>query len=84
MLGGAYTRVDANGAYDLRLPAAGEYFVLVLSGNRYREANEDPVRADLAEIGGYFLPATELLGNKRYEWKSVQVRADQTLDNVVF
>ncbi len=84
MLGGAYTRTDENGAYDLRLPIAGEYFVLVLSGNRYRDANEAPVRADLAEIGGYFLPATELLGNQRYEWKSVVVRSDQTLSDVVF
>jgi len=84
MLGGAYTRTDENGAYDLRLPEAGEYYVLVLSGNRYRDPNEAPVRADLAEIGGYFLPATELLGNQRYEWMSVVVRADQTLSNVVF
>ena len=84
MLGGAYTRTDENGAYDLRLPAAGQYFVLVLSRNRYRDANEDPLRADLAQIGGYFLPATELLGDQRYQWKSVVVRADQTLSDVVF
>ncbi|HJN08028.1 MAG TPA: hypothetical protein QF564_05005 [Pirellulaceae bacterium] len=84
MLGGAYTRTDENGAYDLRLPAAGEYFVLVLSRNRYRNANEDPVRADLAQIGAYFLPATELLGDQCYQWKSIVVRADQTLINVVF
>ena len=83
MLGGAYTRTDENGDYDLRLPAAGEYFVLVLSGNRYRDANEDPVRADLAEIGGYFLPATVLLGNQRYEWRSVPARAGTTLGLVV-
>lgn len=84
MLGGAYTRTDENGAFDLRLPAAGQYYVLVLSRNRYREPNEDPVRADLAQIGGYFLPATELLGDHRYQWKSVLVRADQDLGDVVF
>lgn len=84
MLGGAYTRTDENGAFDLRLPAAGQYFVLVLSRNRKRDPNDDPVRADLAQIGGYFLPATELLGDHRYQWTSVLVRADQTLSDVVF
>jgi len=84
MFGGAYTRTDANGAYDLRLPNAGQYYMLVLSKNRYREANDEPVRADLAQIGGYFLPATELLGEQRYEWKSVIVRSDQTFGDVVF
>ena len=84
MFGGAYTRTDANGAYDLRLPATGQYFVLVLSKNRYRDATENAVRADLAQIGGYFLPATELLSDHRYQWKSVMVRADQTLSDVVF
>jgi hypothetical protein len=68
----------------LRLPAAGEYFVLVLSKNRYRDATENAVRADLAQIGGYFLPATELLSDHRYQWKSVTVRSDQTLSDVVF
>ncbi len=84
MFGGAYTRTDVDGAYDLRLPSAGDYFLLILSRNRNRDANEDPVRADLAQIGGYFLPATELLRGHRYEWKSVTVRRDQTLDDVVF
>jgi len=84
MLGGAYTRADADGAFDLRLPSAGQYFVLVLSRNRYRDASEPPSHADLAQIGGYFLPATELLGDHRYQWKSVQVRADQRLSDVVF
>jgi len=83
-LGGAYARTDQNGAYDLRLPTAGQYFVLVLSRNRYRDAAENPVRADLAQIGGYFLPATDLLGDHRYEWRSVSVRVDQTFSDVVF
>ncbi len=84
MFGGAYTRTDADGAYDLRLPSAGAYFVLVLSRNRYRDANAEAVRADLAQIGSYFLPATELLGEHRYQWLSINVRADQTLGDVVF
>jgi len=78
-MGGAYARADAEGRYSLRV-AAGEYFLLVLSHGKYRDAADDPPRDDLAQLGRYFLPATELLGDSRYRWTSVTIRRDEAMD----
>lgn len=82
-IGGAYTRVDADGQFQVRLPDAGRYYVLVVSGNAYRNAGQDPNRADIAQLGNYVLPATDLLGQSKYQWQEQTIRNDESL-NVIF
>jgi hypothetical protein len=79
-IGGAYTRADADGGYQIRLPDSGKYFVLVVSRNAYRGAGEDLDLNDIAQLGRYVRPPTELLGNRKYEWREVLLRSDRTLD----
>ena len=79
-IGGAYARTDADGRYQLTLPAAGRYFVLIISKNKYRTADEELDKVDIAQLGRYVQPPTDLLGESRYTWQEVTIRADQALD----
>jgi hypothetical protein len=79
LLGGAYTRTDAGGRFRLRLTGGESYFVLVLSAHAKRDADVDLRKADLAQIGRYVLPVTELLGDRRYVWREIQLPADDVL-----
>lgn len=82
-IGGDYTRVDADGNFQVRLPDTGRYFVLVVSGNAYRGPGEELSRDDIAQLGRYVRPPTDLLGESRYQWRELTIREDKTL-NVVF
>jgi phage FluMu protein Com len=63
-LGGDYTRADRKGRYQVRVPTTGRYYLLVISRSHRRSENEQPKPSELAQLGRYFLPATELLANK--------------------
>ncbi|MCA9164003.1 MAG: RNHCP domain-containing protein [Planctomycetales bacterium] len=78
-LGGDFVRVDATGEFTLNVPDRGKYFVLVLSRSAARPPGELPKPTDLAQIGRYFLPADELLGNSRYVWQDETVRGDRRM-----
>ena len=82
-IGGAYTRVDADGQFQIQLPDTGRYFVLVVSGNAYRTAGQDPNRGDIAQLGRYVQPPMDLLGQSKYEWRERTIRSDESL-TVVF
>jgi hypothetical protein len=79
-IGGAYARTDTEGRYQVTLPDAGKYFVLIVSKNKYRAANEELNKADLAALGSYVLPPTDLLGESKYTWREVTIRKNESLD----
>ncbi len=83
MLGGVYARVDDGGSFEVRLPTANRYYALVISRHAKRPEGVQPATHDLAELGRYFLPATELLGKQKYHWRELIVRSNQEL-NVSF
>ena len=82
-LGGDYARTDRQGRYRLRAPDRGRYFLLVISANRTLDSGEEMSRSDLSEIGAYFRPATELLGDQKFQWRVLRVQEDRRVD-VVF
>lgn len=76
-IGGDYARTDEQGYFKLRVPDSGEYFLLVVSHRSARKASErlDPVH--LAQMGRYFLPAPDLLGDRGYRWRSESIKRDK-------
>jgi hypothetical protein len=82
-LGGDYARVDRRGRFQVRATTTGRYFLLVISRHRQRDANEHPKANELAQLGRYVIPATQLLGQSRYQWQEVLLRADRQ-HNVTF
>jgi hypothetical protein len=80
-MGGSYTRTDDQGRYRVRVPKPGTYFVLFVSANAYRENAEDLDKTDLAQIGRYVLPATDLLGDRAYHWDRIVINRDWTMDH---
>lgn len=79
-IGGAYARADSEGRYQVTLPDTGRYFVLIVSKNKYRAANEELDKADIAQLGRYVQPPTELLGESKYKWQEVTVRTNESID----
>jgi hypothetical protein len=79
-LGGDYARADRRGRYRLRGTGPGSHFLLVISAHQ-RRSNEAQLRArDLAEMGRYFVPATDLIGDFRYDWREIRLAQDQRVD----
>lgn len=79
-IGGAYTRADTEGQFRVTLPDGGRYFVLVVSKNTSRSANEELDKIDIAQLGRYVQPPTELLGDSRYKWREVTIRGNDVID----
>lgn len=79
-LGGDYARADAQGRYKVRAASAGRYFLLAISRHTRRAADEYPAATDLAQLGRYVIPATELLSQQRYRLNEMMLREDRTLD----
>jgi len=79
-IGGSYVRADADGQFEIRLPDVGKYFVLVVSKNAYRGPGEELNKIDIAELGRYVQPPTELLGNSKYKWQEVTLHNNRKLD----
>lgn len=80
VLGGAHTRTDRQGSFQLDLPRGGTYFFLLLSANARRGSPKMPDRRDLAELGRYVTSAYDLLGPGQYRWTERRLRNDATLD----
>ena len=79
-IGGDYVRTDNNGQYQIRLPDTGRYFVLVVSKNAYRGAGDEIDKVDIAQLGRYVQPPTDLLGDSKYLWREVTMSENRTLD----
>jgi hypothetical protein len=80
-IGGDTGPVDHLGRYRVRVPAPGRYFLLILSRHARRPVGEPPQARDLAELGRYFVPATNLLEDQQYLWREIQLRGDLRLDH---
>ena len=76
-IGGDYARADEQGYFKLRIPDSGEYFLLVVSHDARRKASQrlDPVH--LAQMGRYFLPAPDLIGDRDYRWRAEAIKRDK-------
>lgn len=79
-LGGDYTRADANGAFEVRVPGAGIYYVLVISSHAPRSPQDELEKIDVAQVGRYFDNPIDLLADRKYRWSQLTVRRDRSLD----
>ena len=82
-IGGAYTRTDGKGDFRVRLPDGGDFYVLVISRRGKRKAGSGFKKSDLAQMGHYFLDATELIGSQPYRWQAMEVSRDRVLNFVM-
>jgi hypothetical protein len=79
-LGGAYTRADANGHFEIEIPYRGRYLALAISNGQKRpRSGEDSSALDLRKLSTYFENPAALIGDRRYELRSVLIREGQEL-----
>ncbi len=80
--GGGYTRVDRNGTYDLELPSAGEYYILVISNHATRPASRQPSTPEIVEMGRFFTRASELIAKNDFIWSKRLVKRTLSVNHV--
>jgi len=78
-LGGAYTRADAGGRFQIQVPATGRYLVLVISREKQSRSPDDINTADIVKLGPYFKDAADLLGDRRYQLTQETLRGDKQI-----
>jgi hypothetical protein len=81
-MGGAYTRADEQGRFEVQLADPGSYFVLVLSSHARRQAGQDVNRQDLVKINRFIENAADLLADTRYQFSAEVVRGDRKFSAV--
>ncbi|MFM7846569.1 MAG: hypothetical protein ACKPEY_20375 [Planctomycetota bacterium] len=79
-LGGGLARADVDGNYRISLSRGGRYFLFVLSSHGTRSGQDEPNRADLAQLGRYVALASELIADRRYRWTQQSIKQDTVLD----
>lgn len=78
-LGGGYTRADAGGRFQIRVPDRGRYLVLVISHDKQARSADEINTADILKLGPYFANAADLLGDRRYQLTQESLRGDKQL-----
>jgi hypothetical protein len=81
-MGGGYARADEQGHFQVRLPNAGKYYLLVISAQQSGRQVAPP-RHLLAELGRFFLLESDLFAGRAYRWQEETVKGEHDV-NVVF
>lgn len=79
-LGGDCGRTNERGQFQIRLPDRGRYHVLVISRRAARSETSRIEMADVAQIGQYFKSVVDLLEDRKYQWRTMTIRSDESLD----
>lgn len=83
-LGGCIVRADQDGNYQAELDNSKSYWWLVISRNQ-RADNDSIGKQTRAEMGTYFLPIEDLLGDQAFMWHKVRLSGNrQKMDVVTF
>ena len=84
-IGGGYDKADAQGDFDIRVPRAGNFVVLYISGNSAMNPDKLPDKNDIVKVGRYLSDAMTLIGGNRYRVESQSIhgheRSTQTFAN---
>jgi hypothetical protein len=78
--GGAVTRANERGEFELTLPQPGSYGLLVLSGTAPPPADAAPPAPEEEQLWQYFDLATDPLATRRYQWRKETIRGNTTLN----
>ena len=81
VMGGAYGRTDVNGDFRVQVPRRGRYFMLLISANQPRPSDSEFNKEHLAQMGRYFVQATDLLGNHSFRWTTEEIGRDMTVEH---
>jgi phage FluMu protein Com len=77
--GAGFAKADATGKYQVSVPRAGKYFLLVIS--RAKSGNGDEIDSlDLRKIARFFENANELIGEQKYRFSEERFVADRKFD----
>lgn len=83
-IGGAYDRVDEEGNFLVSVQNQREYYVLYIS-RAGKVGNVGLTKTERAQIGNYFFPPEDLVGQNHFRWVTADIRGEKVeLDEVVF
>jgi len=79
-LGGDYQRAGDDGGVSLMLTGEGDYHLLAVSRHAPRSPDEDPGQADLATLSRCFQSAAQMLGDRKYQLRTLDVTSAERLE----
>jgi hypothetical protein len=82
--GGAATRADESGGFELSVPGAGSYRILVVSRQATRGPDGPLERSDISELEKYFDAPAELLQRCNFRWLTKDLHEDARPIDVAF
>jgi len=77
--GGDLGIASADGNVEFELPAAGEYFHLVVAP--YGSNRQEPTRSTLAQMGRYLVHAYDQMSGRRFVWETTVIAGPTHLDH---
>lgn len=80
--GGDFARCDRSGAYEIEVDKPGEYYLLVISNHRSRDADRPLTTREVVEIGQFVTRATELLQDNDFVWTKQVIGPSTTFDHL--
>ncbi len=82
--GGEVVRVNVDGSFQTVLDGLQSYWVLTISKNKRADSSEIK-KQTRAEIGAYFFPIEDLLGDRAFHWSKIKLTSSsERLEPVVF
>ncbi len=83
-MGGAVVRANQDGSFQTTLEGQRSYWLLVISKNK-QTAVDEISKQTRAELGAYFFPVEDLLGDRAFFWSKVKLSGTKKkLDAIVF
>jgi len=83
-IGGAYARVNDEGSFLVSVQNQRKYHVLYIS-RAGKAGNDELTKTERAEIGEFFFPPEDLIGENHFRWVTADIRGEEVeLDEVVF
>ncbi len=83
--GGQVVRVNSDGNFLALMDANRTYQILIISNRATVNSNFDITKQMRAELGSFFLPLEDLLGNQAFHWQEiVLIDQSKTLNVVIF
>jgi hypothetical protein len=78
--GGNFVRCNERGQYEVTLPAAGRFGLLVISGTSTEKTNGSHTTQEREQMGRYFDLSGGQLENLRYQWREETIRTSTNLN----
>ena len=82
-MGGQVGRANRRGEFELLAEGPREFYLLIISKNT-SASRETVVKRIAAQMGRYFLPYQDVIGDRDFQWREIKLTSKQDLGDIKF